>query len=211
MTTMINRWSDIKEKYGVTLADPVAKNYYEDVENRVYWLDYDFVDEMADAPIDIIKLITKYNIEDIGLPYEERRPFIIYINSGGGDLFVCSSVIEAMQTSKTPIWTVNVCRACSAAAIILMAGHRRFGFKGSTVMVHRGSTFLGGETSVVESTQAYIKKLDKRVDEFMFAKTTINQKEYKKKASSDMYFDDNEALNNHIIDELVNDYEVFDR
>ena len=48
---------------------------------------------------------------------------------------------------------------------------------------------------------------DKKLDEFLFAHTSIDQKVYKRKASSDLYMDENECLKNNVIDTIVSDFE----
>ena len=75
-------------------------------------------------------------------------------------------------------------------------------------MIHRGSCFIGGEQSVVESTQKHIKKMEQKYQEFLLAHTKIDPKIYKKKASTDMYFTEDEALENGIVDFVVEDFDM---
>ena len=74
-------------------------------------------------------------------------------------------------------------------------------------MIHRGSCFIGGEQSVVESTQKYMKTMEQKYQDFLLSHTKIDPKVYKKKASADMYFDEYEALENGIVDVVVEDFE----
>ena len=138
------------------LPDPYLRQHYLDEENRIYWVD----DEINDRLLELVKMIIRCNREDKDVPIEQRKPIKIFISSPGGETQAMWSAMQAIQTSKTPCWTINFSYAYSAAAELLVSGHKRFALKGSTTMIHRGSCFIGGEQSVVESTQKYMKAMD---------------------------------------------------
>lgn len=192
-----------EDVWGFQLPDPALRQFYLDEQDRIYRLNHD----LTESDLELIDLIIKCNKEDKGKPIEERQPIKVYINSCGGDVVTLWSLIQAIQTSKTPVWTVNLSFAYSAAAELLVAGHKRLALKGSQVMLHRGGISLGGEQSVVESTQKHFKTLEKKLTDFLMQHTNINPKFYKKNASSDIYMDENEALKQGVIDSVVEDFE----
>lgn len=185
------------------LPDPMLRDYYRDEEQRVYWVD----DQIDSSLLDLVKMIMRCNKEDNGKPVEERMPIKVFIDSPGGDVQALYATIKAIEISKTPVYTINYCSAYSAAAILLTAGHKRFALPGTSAMFHRGSCYFGGEQSVVQSTKKYFDALDKKLDDFLFSHTNINKKVYNKKASSDLYMDENECLKNNVIDTIVSDFE----
>ena len=185
------------------LPDPMLRDYYRDEEQRVYWVD----DQIDSSLLDLVKMIMRCNKEDNGKPVEERMPIKVFIDSPGGDVQYLYATIKAIEISKTPVYTINYCSAYSAAAILLTAGHKRFALPGTSAMFHRGSCYFGGEQSVVQSTKKYFDALDKKLDDFLFSHTNINKKLYNKKASSDLYMDENECLKNNVIDTIVSDFE----
>ena len=185
------------------LPDPMLRDYYRDEEQRVYWVD----DQIDASLLDLVKMIMRCNKEDNGKPVEERMPIKVFIDSPGGDVQALYATIKAIEISKTPVYTINYCSAYSAAAILLTAGHKRFALPGTSAMFHRGSCYFGGEQSVVQSTKKYFDALDKKLDDFLFSHTSINKKHYNKKASSDLYMDENECLKNNVIDTIVSDFE----
>lgn len=188
----------------MTLPPPFLRDYYRDEADRIFWVD----DEIGDNLLDLVKMIIRCNKEDKGLAVEARKPIKIFISSPGGETQAMWSAMQAIQTSKTPCYTINFSYAYSAAAELLIAGHKRFALKGSTTMIHRGSCFIGGEQSVVESTQKYMKVMEQKYQDFLLSHTKIDQKAYKRRASSDMYFDEYEALENGIVDEIVENFDV---
>ena len=84
---------------------------------------------------------------------ESRKPIKIFIDTVGGDVQVMWTLINAMKISQTPIYTIVYCTALSAGAHILAAGHKRFAFPGSTILVHSGSRQYTGDAEKVESTK----------------------------------------------------------
>lgn len=193
----------IESTANLQLPDPELRQYYLDQQDRVYWVD----DEINDNLLELVKMIIRCNKEDVDKPIEERRPIKIFISSPGGETQAMWSAMCAIQTSKTPCWTINFSYAYSAAAELLIAGHKRFALKGSTTMIHRGSCFIGGEQSVVESTQKYMKAMEQKYQDFLLSHTRIDPKVYKKKASSDLFYDEHEALENGIVDCVVENFE----
>jgi ATP-dependent Clp protease protease subunit len=187
-----------------TLPPPFIRNYYRDEEERIYRLDHD----LSDEDLALLDLILRCNKADKGKPIEERGPIKVYISTYGGDVTTLWTLIQAIQTSKTPVWTINISFAYSAGAELLTAGHKRFALKGTQTMFHRGSCFFGGEQGVVESTKKHFDGIEKKLTDFLMSHTRIDPKFYKKKASSDIYMDEDEALKNGVIDVVVDDFDI---
>ena len=187
-----------------SLPLPFIRNYYRDEEERVYRLDHDLTEE----DLALVDLILRCNKEDKGKPIEERTPIKVYISTCGGDVVTLWTLIQAIQTSKTPVWTINISFAYSAGAELLTAGHKRLALKGTQTMFHRGSCFFGGEQGVVESTKKHFDGIEKKLTDFLMSHTKIDAKVYKKKASFDIYMDEDEALKNGVVDEIVEDFDI---
>lgn len=188
----------------LSLPTPFLRDYYRDEADRIYRLDHDITEE----DLELVKIILRCNREDVGKPAENRKPIKVYISTCGGDVVTLWSLIQTIQTSKTPVWTINVSFAYSAGAELLAAGHKRFAFKGSQTMFHRGSCFFGGEQSVVESTKKHFDGIEKKLTDFLMEHTKIDAKFYKKKASFDIYMDEYDALKNGVVDEVVEDFDI---
>ena len=187
-----------------TLPPPFIRNYYRDEEERVYRINHDLTED----DLELVDLILRCNKEDKGKPVEERMPIKVYISTCGGDVVTLWTLIQVIQTSKTPVWTINVSFAYSAGAELLAAGQKRFALKGTQTMFHRGNCYFGGEQGVVESTKKHFDGIEKKLTEFLLSHTKIDAKAYKKKASFDIYMDEDEALKNGVIDVIVDDFDI---
>lgn len=183
------------------LPDPTLRDYYRDEQDRIFWLDTN----VENCATDLIKMIMRCNKEDKGKTVEERTPIKIFIDSPGGDVTFMWSIINLIEMSKTPVWTINYCTAYSAAAEILASGHERYALKGSHVMVHSGNCQYSGQADVVESTKKYFDQVIKKTTDHLLDRTQINSRVFKKKASLDWYMNEDEALENGIIDKIIVD------
>jgi ATP-dependent Clp protease protease subunit len=186
------------------LPDPSLRDYYRDEEDRIFWVDA----QVNEALLELVKMIMRCNKEDKGKPVEERKPIKVFIDSPGGDVIVLWTVIKAIEISKTPDYTINYCTAYSAAGDLLAAGHKRYALPGTTVMIHSGSCMYGGTIEQAESMKKYFDKLGKKVTDYFLDHTKVNPKTFKKKAPSDWYMDEDEALENGIIDEIITDLDI---
>jgi len=188
------------------LPDPDLRNFYRDEEDRVFWLD----EAVGDCATDLIKMIIRCNKEDKGKSAEERKPIKIFIDSPGGDITFMWSIIKMMEMSKTPVYTINYCTAYSAAAEILASGHKRFAMPGSHVMIHLGSCAYMGDAANVEATKKYFDALSKKTVEHLLARTKIEPKMFKKKTITDWFLDEDDALKNGVVDQIITDFdEIF--
>lgn len=185
------------------LPDPDLRDFYQDEQDRVFWV----TNEINDNLLDLVKMIIKCNKEDKGKPTEERVPIKVFIDSPGGDVCALWTTIKAIEISKTPVHTINYCTAYSAAADLLASGHKRYALPGTSVMVHSGSCMFGGTMEQAENMKKHFDKLGKNVTDYFLAHTKVDPKTFKKKAPGDWYMDEDEALKNGLIDEIVTDFD----
>lgn len=186
------------------LPSPELLNYYNDVKNRVFYID----SEINETLLELSKEIIRINREDKNIPIEQRTPIKVMIDSPGGDVSSMWSFINVVKLSKTPVWTINLCCAYSAAADILAAGHKRYALPGTSVLVHSGSCYYGGTQESAESMKKFGDKLTKNVSEFFLAHTKVDPKVFKKRAPFDWYMFEDEALEQGIIDEIITDLDI---
>ena len=186
------------------LPDPDLRDFYQDEQDRVFWV----TNEINDSLLDLVKMIIKCNKEDKGKVVEERIPIKVFIDSPGGDVCALWTTIKAIEMSKTPVYTINYCTAYSAAADLLASGHKRFALPGTSVMVHSGSCMFGGTMEQAENMKKHFDKLGKKVTDYFLAHTKIDPKMFKKKAPSDWYMDEDDALQNGLIDEIITDLDI---
>lgn len=191
------------ELENLKLPNPMLLDTYTDRKNRLIFIDYDIDDTLLR---EVGRQIIEYNREDKGKSIDERIPIVILINSGGGCLDSTYATIAIMETSKTPIITVNMNCAYSAAGLILMAGHKRYCMPRSQVLIHSGSAqgISGNYEDIQESTKSY-KKMVEEMREFIISKTKIDKALMKKNQSRDWYLQTSEQIDLGVVDEIITD------
>ena len=182
-----------------TLPDPSSINYYVMETNRKLFLET----EVGYPVMEMIKLILRWNMEDKEIPVEQRKPITLYVMSDGGSLYYMWSLIDVMLASKTPIITVNIGIAASAAALIYLAGSKRYMMPTSFLVIHEGSTEMSGDASkVLDAASNYDKEL-KRMREYILSRTKIPPKIMNKKRKDDWYIDAEFCLENEVCHNVV--------
>jgi ATP-dependent Clp protease protease subunit len=176
--------------------------YSQQLENRELYLPEVIEDDVIQ---EIVQHIYRYNKEDSGKPVEERLPIKLYINCYGGDLVACNSIIDTMDLSKTPVYTYNLGKAFSAGGLILMAGHKRYTYKNSVVLIHQGSTGASGTTGQVIDQVEFQKRQEERVKAYILGKTTITPEQYKDKYKEEWFFFGDESIAFGVTDELISE------
>ena len=183
------------------LPAPEMVNYWRLAENRIFYIDY----EIDMSILEIQKAIININIADRDIPVNKRTPVKIFIDSIGGLLVESMSLATVMAMSKTPIITVNIGEAYSGGCILLLAGHKRYGFPYSKALIHSGSGSVGGTFEQTEQAQKNYKKQVAEMGEFILQRSGMDEKLYKKNKSKDWYLDAQEQINTGIIHTIVTD------
>ena len=186
------------------LPEPDMVNFYKLAEKRILWLDTTVDLSMVAHE----RMILLWNLEDIGLPVEKRKPIRLMIFNYGGDADMAYSMIDIIKASKTPVYTYNMGMSASAAGLILMAGHKRFGLPNSQVLIHQGSASVEGDIGKVLDANDVIKKSVKKMQDFILENTHIPSQLLKRKKSNDWTLNAQEALDYGVIDHLITDLDV---
>lgn len=108
---------------------------YDNISHAVQWIIYEHT--LVDRPTSLV----------------------LYVNSGGGDLYNAFALIDTMRASSIPVYTVGIGNIMSAAALIFACGakgHRSLG-KNTGIMLHQFSSDMEGKE---HELQAAMRELD---------------------------------------------------
>ena len=181
------------------LPDPDHVSYYVLEKERKLYLDTGIGSEV----MPLHRMILRWNMEDKGKAREDRKPICLYIMSYGGDIDYMWALIDAIMLSVTPVVTINVGVAASAASLIFIAGHRRLMAPNAKVIIHEGSAKMAGDAvKVMDATESYRKEL-KRMKDFILAHTQIPSSTLMRRKNNDWTIDAQYCLNNGVCDELI--------
>ena len=183
----------------LSLPDPILVTQYNELNNRILWVQ----EEIDECVLEIGKQIQMFNIMDAGIPIENRKPIKLFVFSNGG-LDTCAwYIVDVIENSETPVWTINAGKAMSNGLTILLAGHKRFTYPHAVAMYHSGSAGLEGTKEQLESAQKYIKNQDRIYEKWFLEKTKISTKLFGTKKKTDWYITAQEMKELGIVDEIV--------
>lgn len=184
--------------------------YYEleDAKDRRLYLDCDVE---RDVVSNIVRYILRFNKEDKGTEISERKPIYLYISSDGGGVDDGLELVDVIQSSKTPVYTVSMGYCYSMAFLIFLAGHKRFASKHATFLIHDGSSYIYNSASKARDTMEYLQKVEKGLRLFVVENSKITLDEYRQREKDEWYMFSDEAKQKGIVDYIVGeDVEIDD-
>lgn len=135
-----------------------------------------------------------------------KDPIEIMINSPGGTvadgLF---TIYDTMNYIESPVHTLCIGTAYSAAAVILAAGapgYRR-AMPNAEIMIHELSSGYEGRQSEIERDSERLKKINDKLIKYVSLHTGKSIKEVDSLMRVDTFFDAEEALEFGLIDSIV--------
>lgn len=135
----------------------------------------------------------------------ERKPIKIYIDSYGGYVYQCFGLLSIMERSATPIHTYATGAAMSCGFLILISGHKRFGYKLCTPMYHQVSSGAKGKVQDIKEDFIEAKRLQSIIESITLKKTKIKKDKLQKnrKQKKDWFLTAEESLKYGVIDEII--------
>ena len=190
----------------LALPDPTLLQYYDDLKNRVIWIN----EEIDGDTLDIVSKIIYWNREDRALPENGRKPIRIFFNSPGGSLDVEETVVSMINVSKTPVYGYALGLVASAASMIYLACHKRFALHSSYFIFHQGGCEnVGGSFAEVQAMMDDYKIQVQKMEKFYIEHTLFTEEEVKQNIVKDWYLRGDILKEKGVITDWVDDISVF--
>ena len=174
--------------------------YLKDLKQRKLFLNTD-VDQLS--VFEIVKHIMQFNKEDKGLEVSERTPILLYITSNGGEVDSGFELIDVIESSKTPVYTINLGYEYSMGFLIGLAGHKRFATRNAKFLMHDGSQFIFNSGAKAQDQMEFQKKVEERVREYILEHSSLTDEEYDSKLRVEWYLFAEEAKEKGCVDCII--------
>lgn len=171
-----------------------------DIENRIFYINEEI--EPHDLT-SIAMFIIKANINDAGLPAEERMPIKLIINSYGGSVLDGLGLIDIIQASETPVISIVIGYACSMAFVIAVSCNYRVAMKNAVLLNHDGQTGIVDSSSKFRDTVKFYDRVDERLDKLIASKSKLTMKELADTKRQETYMFADEAKDLGLIDAII--------
>lgn len=190
--------------YELEIAAPLSgleeQLYLRDLKQRKLFLNTEIC---LDSTGDIARHILQINAEDRNIPREKRRPILLYICSPGGDVDSGFGLIDAIEASETPVYTINMGFEYSMAFLIGLSGHKRFAMRNAKFLMHDGSSFAYNSTSKLQDQMEFQKAAEHRIMEYVISHSSLSEEEYREKWRVEWYMFADEAKEHGFCDCII--------
>ena len=189
------------------LPDPDLLMYYRDTQERIFWIS----GEIDADTLSLIQHIVHINRDDKDVPIKDRRPIKLVFFSPGGDLEAEKALSPIIEFSKTPIYGIAIGMCASAASMLFLSCHKRYCTKSATFIFHQGGCEnVQGSYQQVNAFMANYQKDIMEMAEFYKSHTRFPPDVIDAKlAAGDWYISSSEALENGVVDKVINSLDVF--
>lgn len=174
--------------------------YLQDLKQRKLFLNTE-IDQISIA--DIAKHILQYNKEDRGKAVDTREPILLYVVSNGGEVDSGFELIDVIQNSKTPVYTINLGYQYSMGFLIGLAGHKRFATRNAKYLMHDGSNFVYNSGAKAQDQMEFNRKVEERVKQYILSRSNLTSEEYDSKLRVEWYLFADEAKQKGFVDYII--------
>lgn len=174
--------------------------YLQDLKKRKMYLNCEITQGSVAS---IVRHILQFNAEDKGIAPEVRQPILLYIISEGGDVDAGFELIDAIQNSKTPVYTINLGYWYSMGFLIGLSGHKRYATKNAKFLMHDGSHFIYNSSAKARDQMRFNDRVEERVKEHVLSLSNLDGDEYDAKLRVEWYMFADEAKERGFIDCII--------
>ena len=174
--------------------------WLKDAKLRKFYLNYE-IDQ--DGIHDIARHILQINAEDSDIPKEERKPILLYIVSRGGEVDSGFELIDIIESSETPVYTVNLGFQYSMGFLIGLAGHKRYATKNAKFLMHDGSNFVWNSGAKAQDQMDFQKRVELRIRDYVISHSKVSPEEYDSKLRVEWYLFADEAKEKGFTDYII--------
>lgn len=136
---------------------------------------------------------------------DSKKDISIYINSPGGVVTAGLAIYDTMQYIKSPVATICIGQAASAAAVLLGAGEKgkRFALPNARIMIHQVMGGAEGQATDVEIQTKEIVRIKNKINDILAKHTGKTISAVEKDSDRDFYMSADEAKKYGLIDEVI--------
>lgn len=138
--------------------------------------------------------------------FAERKPIKIYIDSYGGNMPAALTIMDSINMSRTPIYTINIGCVYKESFWVYLMGHKRYCYPDATFMYHKNIPPFDEQEQSQESTfynyTSFWNKQEEELKRILIDKTKITETQYEKHSKNDWWFVSDDALKLRICNDI---------
>jgi len=168
--------------------------YYKILNKNRYIL---LFDEISNCSSDMV--VSKLRAMDL----INHKPITIEINSPGGSVPDGMSIINAIESIKSPVITLITGNACSMAALISVAADKRLIYGNSYWMQHSTSDIVGDYINYIKDRTKFLCEFEHRTEKMLKNKTKLTTNDIMKIRTGELWLNADQCLAKGVVDEII--------
>lgn len=186
----------------------MAENTNKNLNNvkREFILNKQVTAESVQPIIEGINEVNRFDDEqEANDPTYVRKPIKLIVDTYGGSIYDGNTLINTIDTSKTPVHGYCYGKAMSMGFAIFVVCHERYAHKRASLMYHDGGTSEKGTLGEIQIAIDQIKKMVKANDEMIVEYTKIPKSKLDrvKRERKNWYMFATDALELGVVDGLI--------
>lgn len=135
----------------------------------------------------------------------EVDPIEVYVCSEGGFVELMFMLYDIIRACKAPVHTIGTGAVCSAAVLVLMAGHKRFATENCFLMHHQSRGGGDGDERETIARAEMMKKTSTRCYELLSAHSNKTVEQWQKSArdKGEVWLNAEQMLEWGVVDEII--------
>ena len=134
-----------------------------------------------------------------------KEQITIYINSPGGEVNAGLAIYDVIKSSSCPISTIGIGLCASMGAVLLSSGTKglRYAYENCEIMIHQPIGGTNGQVSDLEIMTKRFLTLKDNLYKILSINTSQKIEKIAKDCDRNFFLNSKEALEYHLIDEIV--------
>lgn len=132
-----------------------------------------------------------------------NAPIFLLLYSPGGAVFHANRLINFIEASKAPVYTIVYGLCASMCFHIHQHGKQRYSLPSGTLMAHQLSGGVEGQLGQMKSLLAFINLESARLDAYIADRAGIPREQYQTMIQNELWLSGEEAIKLHFVDKLV--------
>lgn len=153
-----------------------SDNTYTNIEKRTLYI-HQNIDQDSISRINwaLLEILQKDNEDELIKKDFIRNPIKLFINSNGGNVDDCWSLIDIILNSKTPIYTYCTGYAHSCGLFIFLSGEKRYISNHTKMLYHQIQVGVKGEYQFIKDTVGDFDYEYKQCENYILERTNIDK------------------------------------
>ena len=150
------------------------------------------------------EIIDRYNAQNFHKEY-----IYLHINSYGGCIFSCLSIIDTINNLKVPIVSIVEGAAASAATLISIVCNHRLIHNNAYMLIHQLSSSYWGKMEQIEEEIKNLKELMDKIKQIYNKHSAINNQQIDEILKHDLWWNAEKCLKYGLVDNIIKTNKLF--